>query len=170
MKADSPQRSASPGSSLLEAVIAMAVLAVAIPLVFGAIAESGKTTSNAEAETRSTWIVPACLAEIRASREGKPQYFTASRMGEVFPPAGEVWALGFSDQGRPLGKVSKGEYDSGARELAGEPVRYLASMQSVAQPVTDGSPELMRVRITLEFPAGVPAERRQKLDFHTLVP
>ena len=31
------------GSSLIEAVIAMGVLAVAIPLVFGALAEAGKS-------------------------------------------------------------------------------------------------------------------------------
>ena len=49
------------GSSLIETVIAMGTLAIAIPLVFGAIAESGKSSMSSEAETRSTWIIPTCM-------------------------------------------------------------------------------------------------------------
>ncbi|NQX02416.1 hypothetical protein HQ447_17295, partial [bacterium] len=120
------QSSSNRGSSLIETVIAMGVLAVAIPLVFGALAESGKSGLSSEAETRSTWIVPACMEEILASREGKPQFFTPTAVGEAFPPASQVWALAFSPEGKPLGKLSKAVYDKGSKELNGQPVRYIA--------------------------------------------
>ncbi|MES2657343.1 MAG: hypothetical protein V4689_01935 [Verrucomicrobiota bacterium] len=161
--------SRSRGSSLIETVIAMGVLAVVIPLVFGAIAESGKSGVSAEAETRSTWIVPACMDEIEASRNGKPRFFTATATGQVFPEAGGVWALAFSPEGEPVGKMDKTLYDKGAREIDGKPIRFIASISSaeIVPPVT---PKMLRVRISLEYPSTSPAEKRQKLDFYTRIP
>ncbi len=88
------------GATMVEAVIAVGVLAVAIPMVFGAIAKSGESGIASQAETRSTWIVPACMREIRASREGRSTYFAATAAGQAFPPAGEVWAY-FTDRVQP---------------------------------------------------------------------
>lgn len=166
------QRISSPsrGSSLIEAVIAMGVLAVAIPLVFAALAESGKSGVSAEAETRSTWIIPACLAEIRASRAGRPQYFTATLVGQEFP-SGDVWALAFSPEGRALGKVTKALYDKGIRELDGQKIGYIAALSASAPlPAPAGPVPLLRARISLEYPPAAPAAKRQKLDFYTRIP
>ena len=170
MMTRSSRKTEQRGSSLLEAVIAMGVLAVVIPLVFGAIAESGKTGVSAEAETRSTWVIPACLEEIHASRDGKPQYFTTTAIGQTFPPGGEVWALAFTSEGKALGKVDKSLYEKGAKDLNGKTIRYLASMSSVEVPATTGVPAMMQVKISLEYPATSPSTRRQKLDVYTRVP
>ncbi|MES2439653.1 MAG: hypothetical protein V4584_11325 [Verrucomicrobiota bacterium] len=177
MKTHALTTSGNRGSSLIEAVIAMGVLSIAIPLVFGAIAESGKSGMSAEAETRSTWIVPACMEEIQASRDGKSRFFTTTAVSQVFPPAGEIWALGFSAEGKPVGKATKNLYDKGTREIDGTPVRYIASLSSA---VTTPTPEeaeakpgmtpMLRTRITLEYPATSPAEKRQKLEFYTRIP
>lgn len=158
------------GSSLIEAVIAVGVLAVAIPLVFGTLAESGKSGLASQAETRSTWIIPACMDEIRASREGRPQFFTPTVTGQVFPPSGEVWALAFSADGQAVGRLSKALYDSGARELDGKAVRYIATMSSAAVTATSGTTPMLRVKLFLEYPASQKAEKRAKLDFHTRIP
>lgn len=170
MKFPGPEILRKRGSSLIEAVIAVGVLAVAVPLVFAAIAESGKSSISSEAETRSTWIVPACMDEIEASRDGKPQYFTATSATETFPPAGEVWAFAFSGDGRPVGKLSKAAYDKGTKDLDGQPIRYIASLSSTATPTEPGVTPMNLVRISLEFPSTSTAERRQKLDFYTHVP
>lgn len=164
------QKSQTRGSSLIETVIAMGVLAVAIPLVFGALAESGKSGVSSEAETRSTWIVPACMEEILASREGRPQFFTATSVGQVFPPSGEVWALAFTPEGKAIGKLTKGIYDKGTKELNGQPVRYIASISSATTPPTTGLTPLLRTRISLEYPSTAPAAKRQKLEFFTRIP
>jgi Tfp pilus assembly protein PilV len=158
------------GSSLIEAIIAVGVLAVVIPLVFGTLAESGKSGLASQAETRSTWIVPACMDEIRASREGRPQYFTATVAGQAFPPADQVWALAFSMDGAPLGKISKALYDSGTRELDGNPVRYIAKMSASAVTADPGRDPMQRVDISLEYPASQNAGKRSKLEFHTHIP
>ena len=160
----------SRGSSLIEVVIAVGVMAVAVPLVFGALAESGKSGMSSEAETRSTWMVPLCMDEIRASREGRSEFFTPTLTGQTFPPGGDVWVLAFSQDGKPVGKVSKALYDKGAKELNGEKIYYLTSMSSSALATQTGSPTMLRAKITMEYPAGAPAAKRQKLDFFTRIP
>lgn len=158
------------GSSLIEVVIAVGVMAVAIPLVFGALAESGKSGMAAEAETRSVWMVPQAMDEIHASRDGRSQYFPATSNGEVFPPAGAVWGLAFSSQGSVVGKVTKADYDQGVKNLNGTKILYLLTM-SATLPLTQTSPvPMLNVKITMEYPSGAPANRRQKLDFYTHTP
>lgn len=165
-----PTPSRKRGASLVEAVIAVGVLSVAIPLVFGALAESGKSALSSEAETRSTWIIPACMEEIQASRDGRPQFFTATAVGKTFPPDGDVWALAFSADGKPVGKVGKAAYDKGAREINGKPVLYIANLSSETEVPATGPTPMLRTRVSLEYPASSPATKRQKLEFFTRIP
>ena len=158
------------GSSLIETVIAMGVLAVAIPLVFGALAESGTSGLSSEAETRCIWMVPACMDEIRASREGRPQYFAPTVTAQAFPPSGDVWALTFSAEGKPIGKVGKAAYDKGVKELNGQAVRYIASLSAAVDLAETGATPKLCARISLEYPSASPVAKRQKLDFHTRIP
>ena len=158
------------GSTLMEAVIAVAVLAVAIPMVFGTLAESGKSGLAAQAETRSAWIITTCMDEIRASRAGQPQYFTSTVIGQAFPPPGEIWALAFSVEGKPIGKISKDLYGSGSRELDGKRIAYIAAMSGVPTTSESETSHMLRADITLEYPAARNAMQRAKLAFHSLTP
>lgn len=170
MNAPAPATRMPRGATLIEAVIAIGVLAVAIPMVFGTIAEAGKSGMATEAETRSVWIVPACMEEVRASREGRSQYFAPTTAGQVFPTSGQVWALAFSEEGRPLGKLAKSAYDAGVKELNGSRVGYIATMTSTQAPVKVGTTPMLRLHIAVEYPATAKAARRSKLDFHTRIP
>ena len=158
-----------PGVAMIEAVISIGVLAVAVPMVFAALAEGGKSAADARVDTRSTWIVPACMEEIRASRAGRPRFFTATTTGDPLPPAGEIWALAFAADGHPLGRLSQADYDDGATTLAGVPIRFIASIRSAAATPSPGGTPLQRVEITLEHPAAAPAAKRTKSAFHTFV-
>jgi hypothetical protein len=170
MKSFPLHRKFARGVTLVEAVIAVGVLAVAVPLVFGALAEAGKSGFSSQAETRSTWMVPACMDEIQASRDGRPQYFTATITGQAFPPAGDVWALGFSAEGKPVGKLSKALHDKGTKELDGKPILYIAVMSAGNATLTSGGQTMLRARISIEYPAAAPVAKRSKLDFHTRIP
>ena len=158
------------GATLVEAVLAVGVLAVAIPLVFGTIAEAGRSGSNAEAETRSTWIVPACVDEIQASREDRSRYVPSTKPGQEFPTAGDVWALAVADDGSLIGKLPKSDYDKGLRQLDGKPVRYIASMSAAQTTHKPGTTPMLRLQISLEYPAAARAAKRARLDFHSRIP
>ena len=110
------------------------------------------------------------MEEILASREGRPQFFTKTAVNEIFPPTGEIWALAFSPEGKPIGKITKAVYDKGTKELNGKPVRYIATLSSATTPTPAGSTPMLRARITLEYPSASPAKKRQKLDFYTRIP
>jgi hypothetical protein len=155
---------------LIESLIALGVLAMAIPIVLAVMTEAGKSGFASQAETRSTWIVPACLGEIRASRDGSPQYFSPSSPGQVFPPPGELWAIAFSQEGQPIGKLPRELYSSGIRDINGQPVRYIASLASSKVPGSNESTRLLDVRISVEYPATSPEAKRRKLDFLTRMP
>ena len=170
MKCAPSNDSSTRGATLIEAVIAIGVLAVAIPLVYGALAEGGKSGLSSQAETRSTWMIPACIDEIHASRQGRSLYFSATANGQAFPPAGEVWALAFSADGKPIGRLSKGVYDSGAAELDGKPIRYIASMSAAAAVVRKDATPMLDLQIAIEYPAAAKVAKRGKLDFHTRIP
>jgi type II secretory pathway pseudopilin PulG len=172
MKISSPWKRPAAGGSLIEAVVALGVLAVAFPLVFATLAGSSASGVSAQAETRSAWIVSACLEEIRASRDGRAKFLEAREAGQAFPGDGVVLALGFSADGRLLGRVAAGEYEQGVREVAGEPVRYLARLSGEvpAEPdaITPGQ-GLLRAAIVQEYPAAAPASERRKIPFYTRI-
>ena len=170
MKSSSLHSQCLAGATLVEAVIAVGVLAVAVPLVFGAIAEAGKGGQSAEAETRAPWIVRTCMEEIQASRDGRPQYFATTTTGQPFPPAGDVWVLAFSADGKPVGKLSKSLYDKGSKQLDGKAVRYIAVLSASTQPPVANTTPMLKSRVTIEYPASAPAKKRSKLDFHTRIP
>ncbi len=170
MKHSTPQLVCLPGATLIEAIIAVGVLAVAVPLVFGALAEAGKSGLASQAETRSTWMIPACMEEIQASRDGRPRYFSTTKTGQPFPPSGDIWALAFSADGKPVGKLSKSLYDKGAKELDGKAVRYIAVLSATTQPPVANTTPMLKSRVSIEYPAAGPAKKRAKLDFHTRIP
>ena len=165
-----PPRPNRRGTSLIEVVVAIGVLAVAVPLVFAVIARSGQNAANARAETRATWIIPACLHEIEAARTGASQLIPPRLPGQPFPAAGQLLAIAFSEDGRPLGTIVQKTYATGIKTLADQPVRYLTIIRTELAPAIPGTPPMLNLHLTLEHPAAAPAARRRKIEFHTRIP
>lgn len=63
------------GISLLDVVVAMGVLAVAIPGAFLAFRAAGESRMMARAETRAPWIARYCSESIPAAERGKNAVF-----------------------------------------------------------------------------------------------
>ncbi|MCX6877969.1 MAG: type II secretion system protein [Verrucomicrobia bacterium] len=158
------------GFSLIEVILAMGVLAVALPLVFAVMARSGQSTAAAQAETRCAWIIPACLNEIEAAHAGNARFLPTLTRGQPFPAPGEVLALAFAADGRALGLADPEAYHRGLKNLADEPIRYLASIRTQRSPAQPGGPPMLNLRLTLEYPSAAPVAKRQKLDFFTRLP
>jgi Tfp pilus assembly protein PilV len=165
-----PPKPSPRGASLVEAIVAVGVMALAVPLVLATLVQSGETGLSSQAETRCSWIIPACMDELQATRDGNAQFLDPTQPGQAFPPSGDVWVLAFSNDGRTLGKISKAEYDKGIKTLTNQPVRYLATLKGTPATPKPGVTPMLRVAITLEFPAAAPAAKRQKIEFHTRMP
>lgn len=164
------RKSSAKGSSLIEVMIAMGVLAVAVPLVLGTMVQTGGSNLSAQAETRSSWIVQSCFEELQYAMRGESQYIEPLKPGEDFGNNSPL-ALGFGIEGSVLGKVSGGSYDRGVTNLSNKPVRYIAVMSGEKEKNEAGEETKgLKVKITLEYPAGAPAAKRQKIDFHTRIP
>lgn len=155
---------------MAEVVMALAVLAVAIPLTFTTLAAASRTGVPSSAETRCLSMVPICLDEIQASRNGCPQYFTSTSVGQSFPPEGDLWALAFSGDGRVIGKVNQRLYETGGKMIEGESMRYIATMMAYASKMQTSDAPIMNVRISIEYPASEPSSQRRKIDFFTRLP
>ena len=166
------------GASLVEAMIAVGVLAVAIPLVFGALAEAGRSGEQSGTDSRSTAILAECMGCVGRIRAQKPGWFEPAAAGVPFPPSGTVWALAFAEDGHLIGRVEKTDYENGLRELNGQSVRYLATLRATASPATVATGSLaaneaviqpLRLAISLEHPATAAASRRKVQVFHSLL-
>lgn len=169
MKSLAPQPRQRVGFSLIETAIALAVLVASVPMVFLAMGEAGKSAMASEAESRGCRIVPLCLEEMRASREGRSRWFSSSSTGESIAADGEFRALAFSSDGKVVGVVSEEMHQTGASRLDNKPIRYIATMTSALRE-SNSHPAMRNVCITLEYPATGPVARRGKLEFHTLIP
>ena len=165
-----PSTPSARGFSLIEAIVSVGVLALAIPLVLGALVESGNSGTSASAETRSGWMVPTCLDELKAAADGKSSLFPATPLGTAFPPAGGLFGIAFNASGQSLGAVDMAGYTSGLKRMNDQDVRYIAMIEGEVVAAKAGSAPMRSIHISIEFPAAAPLARRTKLDFFTKTP
>ncbi|MBK1881383.1 hypothetical protein JIN85_03085 [Luteolibacter pohnpeiensis] len=162
-----PPRKSRQGATLIEAVIAVGVLAVAVPLIFATLAQSGESSLDAGAETRCSWVIPACVEELRAA-----SYNQSQLLGEI--PAGKEFSdisLAFSESGKALSKLDPAVYAQGIRDKR---VRYIVSMTATLpeqeNSTTSSATPIRQLRLRLEYPAAAPSGSRNKIDFYTRLP
>lgn len=153
-----------PGVSLIETVLAVGVLAVAVPLGLAAMVKAGESANDARSETRAPAIAERCLAELCAARRGLSPHFPELARGMDFPGGDEVLALAFARDGRLLGALESDGYALGVDEIDDAAVDYVA--------VVSGRLEENAVTVTVavEHPAIRPAGDRDAVTFHTRLP
>ena len=134
------------GSLLLETVLALAVVAVMVPVAMMAIGKACDSGLETRIETLGLWTVPACLDEWRA--------------------AGEPAALALASDGSVLGWLDAPDFDRGMVELEGRRVACLCGIADLAGAQDESG--LRRLRIRLEYPAAAASSQLRRMEFHTL--
>jgi hypothetical protein len=157
------------GSTMVEAVMAIGVLAVALPMMLSVLISSGDSAHATAAEICSLWIVPACMQEVRSSRDGGGEYIQATQRGSVFPPNGQPVMFGFADDGTLIGELDAAAYDAGVHELNGVNVRYVARLTGEVIDRAVDEQLLVNIDIQCEYPAIQPAKYRRKIPFHACI-
>ena len=162
MKAN-PCRTRTRGASLVEAVVAVAVLAVALPLALAAMGKAGESSGSARAETRAPVIASFIRAELEAARTGGSEIYGTLQAGQAFP-GGASKALAFGRDGGFIGGISGADYDKGISRIEGQDVFFIASAKGVA-----GDRGLL-VTVRIEHPAVRKPDQRSVVELHTLLP
>lgn len=153
------------GVSLVEAVVAISVLAVAIPLALAAMTKAGDVSEVARAETRAPAIADYVKMELEQARRSQSEIFGSIPADVVLTESDGGKPLGFARDGSYIGVLTKAEYDAGVRRQEGrEDVFYVAKASSRE----DERGLVVTVRIS--YPAVRSAEKRSGVSFHTLLP
>jgi prepilin-type N-terminal cleavage/methylation domain-containing protein len=169
--ANMPNRPRSrPGFTLVEVIISVGILAVMIPTVVAAMVAASRDSARARAENRAAGIVETCIQEVEAARTGRSAWLAPIPPVGAFPAAGHPAVLAFSEDGQALGRVKAEAYQEGLTRLDGKSVRYLARIEGKPETVRKDAESLRALKITVEFPSGIPANRRRHLEFLSRIP
>ena len=155
----------------MESVIALGVIAIAIPLILGATTLSARTRRIAEADTHSAWLARTIQQELTEAWQDRPSTMFPTQPD--FPNFGSVdepEVLLFDQDGNFLIRGSNSDYAHGSSHAQAV---YLVSLFATEQkPANFNSPEqlLSRVEITVAHSAHSQLAKRIAFDYTVLIP
>ncbi len=167
MKSDRNHRCRG-GFSLMEVVIAVGVLAVAIPVIMAMMVAGTRSSRVATDETQAALIARSVMQEIRSARDGKGGLVEGTLPWPEFPTGGERLVFSVDAGGRLVEQLGDGDYTTGLRDRE---VQYLVSAAGTLHRLP-GSPDLevlSKVVVSIETPPGAKPEDRRKFEFVQLV-
>ncbi len=160
--------------TLLETVIAIGVIAVAVPLVLAATGASMADRMNAEADTKSAWLAKNVEDQVAAIWATPRRYtYLPQSLTLDYPSLGTetdpVILLYDSD----MNFVAEGAAQDFAKGSQKSTARYLVAIHSTPQVPTNlstTSPELARLFVRVEYPAKAPEKKRISSKYSVLMP
>lgn len=162
------------GMTLLETIIAIGVIAVAIPLVLAATTAGMADRMNAEADTRSAWLAKNVEEQISAIwATPRRDTYLPTALNLNYPAFGterDPIVFIFDSDLKFIAQGNSSDFQNGARDQS---ARYLATVYSIAQVPANfstNSPELSRLFIKIQHPAKAPEKNRQTLQYSVLMP
>lgn len=159
------------GLTLMETVIALGVIAVAVPLVLSATAVSTRSRIHAETDTRSAWLARTIQRELTDAWRNLPSaMFTPAPSFPNFASATAPEVLLFDAEGRFLFRGTSHDYLNGSRHPQAV---YLVSVHSQRQNpanITTTENLLARVQITVAHNAKAPLAKRNPCAYTVLIP
>jgi type II secretory pathway pseudopilin PulG len=159
------------GLTLMEAVVALGVIAVAVPLILSATAVSARTRVNAETDTRSAWLARTVQRELTDAWRDLPSTMFTPK--PTFPAIGSIEApevLLFDADGKFLTRGNSNDYIIGTRnDKAVYVVSLYAQKQNPAN-FTVNADSLSLVQITVGHNARAPVGKRNTHSYSILIP
>lgn len=153
------------GFSLLECAVSVGVLACGIPILLAAFGKAGACHEATMAESQAVHLVPACLRELQAAREGRGTWLRSIADMDLLK-RDEVLALAVSPEGAILGQVSREDYQRGMKERDGAGVQALVRLTAKR---SAARPQLWSVQMAVESPAAAPQRQRKACSFSTMI-
>lgn len=184
--------SKTPGYTLTEVILAMAVVSVSLPLILGLVVAGGESSRRAERETRAVLSARSVFEEVRRAINNNSEFINESDLpwrggnavnigalsGGSFGSAAsgesegdDEWLLLELDKnGAIIGHADEMEYED-AWEGTDVKVAALAAVRGFFQEVenveiTDGVPlNVFRVEVRIESPAQAESDVREQVVF-----
>lgn len=163
-----PIQAGRSGFSLMEVVIAVGVLAVAIPVVMAMLVTGNRSSRVATDETQAALIVRSVMQEVRSARDGRGALVEGTLPWPDFPSGGQRLVFSVDQEGRLAEQLEAGDYAAGVRD--GE-VKYLVSVAGALHPL-EGQPDLdvlSKVVVSVEGPPAAKPEDRRKFEYVQLM-
>ena len=141
------------GMTLVEVVIAIGVIAFAVPIILAATGSAGNSRSSAEAETRSTWIAREVQRHILLKWSAVPATAAQSFITAAFPfptTATSTGTLIFDNEGKflTLGSPADLTGPSPVPDAA-----FIATLDAQKYTPATGRTALALVRLNIIHPA-----------------
>lgn len=166
-----PERqSRSFGFSLVEIVLALAVIAFALVGIMGMFPVAMRSAQESQRETRATFIAQQIFSDLRSGTA--TNRFVISTTNQPPGPGDLVTVglntngtnfVGFGADGRPVRTITSGDFSGGTPDVA------LAFLARVAVNTNTGLSNLSRVETTIETPAAANTTNRSRYSFVTLM-
>jgi type II secretory pathway pseudopilin PulG len=159
------------GLTLMEAVIALGVIAFAVPLIVAASSQSSKSRVSAEADTRSAWLAQDLQRQLIDSWNDRVTIaFPTKPLFPDFGTATSPIVLLYDNDGTFIQTGTPQEFTNGSTN---QRASYLISVYGTgATPnnLTTAEKNLSKVTISIENPAKAKAPIRNRNVFTMLIP
>jgi type II secretory pathway pseudopilin PulG len=159
------------GLTLMEAVIALGVIAFAVPLIVAATSQSSKTRISAEADTRSAWLAQDVQRQLIDSWNDRVTItFPTKPMFPDFGTASSPIVLLYDNDSAFVQTGTPQEYTNGSTN---QRASYLVSVYGIGTTphnLTTTERNLSRVIISVENSAKAMATKRNRNVFTLLIP
>lgn len=159
--------------TLMETVIAIGVIAFAVPLVLAATAAGLGDRRNAESETRAAWLASDLTRQVSAlwATPPKPSYLPDS-LTTTFPviaTEASPWILLYDNEGNFIDAGQPQDLQNGTKTAKAV---YLVTVHAVAHtPANLNKPpdKLSRLTIQVQQPARAPLSKRRTYPFSMIL-
>lgn len=139
------------GMTLIECVLATALVALVLPVVLLALGRSHRDLAAGRMEDWAPGVIPLHLDELRAS-------------GGLEAGRKRIWIRDL--HGQLLGEADAEDWRRGVAHHAGSPAGFLVVLE--CGPADDDAPSGCHpVRVGIEYPAAAPARHRRRMSVHT---
>ena len=166
-----PKRNRHRGLTLMEAVIALGVIAVAVPLILATTTSGARTRVQAEADTRSAWLAQDLQRQLTDSWKNipSPAFVTKPKFPQFSSPESPTVLL-FDNEGAFLASGTSEEYTKGS---SNPKAFYLVALHGASQTafnITGGGDSMSKVTISVENSARAAKQKRTANSFVVLIP
>lgn len=154
------------GMTLMEIMVAIAIIAFTVPLIFAALGASSESRRSSDNETRAAWLAERVDDDVARGWAGEGLFFSGELSYPDFGQAGDERIFGFDRAGDFRRAVTAAEWRDGVQEKG---LIYVVKVRGEKFSSPDLPGEfLSKVEVVAAAPAVAPDSERKKLFYHTL--